>query len=301
MPYAAGTSQPTRGPELLSQASSFHLLARRQRKTSEEGGERRERLQTHLVLIASATTKQLMAGKRRRNRALGERKGCSKQGETIYSFPKERGTIYSRSCSCGGLTHCIQLLSHCMRTRNMACFVSPKVLFLKSPQDSHASQEPQAIAKPRVRQTPPPRASREWRWSFPPPCWHSGLQRHRSSHPKDSPVPIIDPCPSRRRQQAGELSSSLGDVVLQSLHGLIPDITAPQTQPGKQRHWDARKASSPKSGKPSAKIRDRLRCVFSHEKQMLKKKPENSRSKNLQGSGNQAGAAGLIPSWKSRP
>lgn len=122
-PYVAGTSQPTQGPELLSQASSFHLLACRQRKTSEEGGERRERLQTHLVLIASATTKQLMAGKRRRNRALGERKGCSKQGETIYSFPKERGTIYSRSCSCGGLTHCIQLLSHCTRTRNMACFV----------------------------------------------------------------------------------------------------------------------------------------------------------------------------------
>lgn len=153
----------------------------------------------------------------------------------------------------------------------------------------HASQEPQAIPKPQLRQTPPPRASRDWIWSLPASRWGSDLQRHRSSHPKHGPVPIVTPSPSHRPQQAGEQSSSPGDVLLQSLRGLIPEITAPQRQPGKQRRWDARKAALLKGRKPSARIRDLLCCIFSHEKQMLKKKPEygstDSWRENLQGRG----------------
>lgn len=73
-------------------------------------GRRAQRPQTHLALIASATAKQLMAGKRRRNRALGERKGWSKPGENSSSFLKERGTICRHSC--GGLTCRSLLLEH---------------------------------------------------------------------------------------------------------------------------------------------------------------------------------------------
>jgi len=99
---------------------------RTQTEEDPAGGRREQRLQTQLVLIASAIAKQLMAGRRRGNRALGERKGHSKQGETICSFPKERGTIYSRSCSCGGLTRCIPLaknLLSCTQTTNTAFFM----------------------------------------------------------------------------------------------------------------------------------------------------------------------------------
>lgn len=56
-------------------------------------GEQRQApsLQTQLVLIASASPKRLMAGRKKsRNRALGEKKGYCKQ---IYSFPKQKGTI----------------------------------------------------------------------------------------------------------------------------------------------------------------------------------------------------------------
>lgn len=138
----------------------------------------------------------------------------------------------------------------------------------------HSSQEPQASAKPWIRQTPPSRASRDWRWSLPPPRRGSDLQKHHSSHPKHSPVPTVTSSPSHQPQQAGEQSSSPGDIVLQSFHGLIPEIAAPQTQPGKQRRWDARKAALLKSSKPSARIRDQLRRIFSPEKQILKEKPE---------------------------
>lgn len=164
-----------------------------------------------------------------------------------------------------------------LNTDSFVLWEKPKVLFLKSPLSSkrrslssphaqtlpQASQEPRAIAKPQVRQTPP-RAGRDWRWSF--PHWGSGLQRHHSSHPSTAQC--------HQPQPAGEQGSSPADIVLQCLCGSIPETAAPHIQPGKWRRWDARKASSPKSSKTSARIHDRLRCIFRHEKQMLKEKPE---------------------------
>jgi len=73
------------------------------------------RLQPHLVLIASAIAKQLMAG-RRRSRPAGDRKAQSKRGETICSFFEESSTIY---ILCAPLPE--HFLCHTQRTSAAHC------------------------------------------------------------------------------------------------------------------------------------------------------------------------------------
>lgn len=133
-----------------------------------------------------------------------------------------------------------------------------------------------------------------------PPTTTLGLWSAKAPQllPKCRPVPVVTLHPCHQLQQEGQRS------LLQSLNDLIPETAVPQRQLGKQSRWDAGKVSSPKSSKPSARICDQLRCIFSHEKQMLKVEPEysstNSKSRNLQRREEQAGAAGLISIWKSQ-
>lgn len=94
----------------------------------------------------------------------------------------------------------------------------------------------------------------------------NGTAAPTQSRAESSSLPL--PIPTTA---AGERHSFLGDVTLQSLHGLIPEIAAPQIQSGKERRWDARKTLSSKSSKPSTGIHDHLCRIFSHRKQSLRK------------------------------
>lgn len=146
-----------------------------------------------------------------------------------------------------------------------------------------------------------PRANRDWRQSLAPPPWSSGLQQHCYSHPKHSPGPITTPAYPNNHSRRETLAP--GSCHHAKPPHLIPEIAAPQTQPGKGRRWDARKALLSKSSKPSTGIHDHLCCIFRHGKQSLRKSLNTGATKrwmkNLPGRGKQ-GDAGLIPSWKTQ-
>lgn len=78
-------------------------------------------LQTHLVLIASANPKQLMAGrKRRRNRTLGERKGRSKQREP-FTPSLSRGAPFTAAVASLAASHSWSI--SCAVPRSLPCLV----------------------------------------------------------------------------------------------------------------------------------------------------------------------------------
>lgn len=191
---------------------------------------------------------------------------------TIYSFPKQKGTILQLQLWWPDQLHPTRgasLVLYPDHYHALFCALNPDVPYpvISAPEISNPSTPTGASPEPEARQVPMPTANKDWRQSS---HHHPGaLVCNSTVTPIQSRAsPHHHPCPSQRLQQD---TLVLGNVILQSLHGLIPEIAAPQTQPAKGELLGCQQSFVAKSSKPSARIRDRLCCIFSQGKQSLRK------------------------------